>query len=219
MHSTSALAYEEEVLVLVDFGIKLNQGSAMKHHDFVAEIALEELKTLFAVFIVPEFAVDQWLVLAQHLFAAFENEVFKILNVDFDGFDLLHDFGKQVKLMLRDGIAPALVEVCNAVMDHVAQALHFHVFDFGHHHFELTFLGPQSKLMQPHIGEIVMSADTGERFEILRNGLNCMHNALFAMFGEPSGHDADVGTDVEDQGILRNHGEEMEKISLLFIPP
>lgn len=197
-------------------GVEGNQVSTFEYLDRVAD-ALQKFKAAGAVFIVPELAIDQRLELLQCSFAAFQDEIFEVLDVHFDGLHALDDLRELVETVLRHGVAPALIVLGDRLVHDMAQALHFHILHLGHHHLQLAFRFAKGKLVEAHIGEAKMLADAAQGFKILRNRFDGVDLALLAMLGEQGRHDPDIGADVEDFGIGRQHGEEMEKVTFLLV--
>lgn len=79
---------EEEVLGFVLCWVKYLQRVVFEEFDLVVEVA-HELETALSVFVVPEFAVDDGVVAEEEVFAAYQDKVFKVFDVEFNAGDWL----------------------------------------------------------------------------------------------------------------------------------
>jgi len=78
------LRYKKEILCEVFLFVKTRQLFLMQHLYLVA-VAFHQLKAFLAVFIIPEFGINQWVIFIDGCPGAFQNKKLEVFNIQIDG--------------------------------------------------------------------------------------------------------------------------------------
>ena len=185
------------------------------HKGFVVHI-LQERKAVAAVFVVPQFSVDDRFVVADDALAAFENEIFKILHINFDRLDgfAVKDIVEVVHFHFQ---LDAFVHFRDAFVLHMAQPLEKHIVALGQDHFHGFFLLAQGNGVDADIFQVEFGRNPFQDRDILRDRLKSMHERIRERFGQVVGHHANISADIEDNPVfVPDEIDEVEKV-LFFV--